>query len=80
MIMKLIIDIPDSVYNKVRHGDIPVRIYEIIMRGIPLTSEQYKIVQRLYDTHEKAQYLDYVRNPLAWSLYQVWKEVDNEKR
>lgn len=80
MIMKLIIDIPDSVYNKVLHGDIPVRIYEIIMRGIPLTSEQYKIVQRLYDTHEKAQYLDYVRNPLVWSLYQVWKEVDNEKR
>lgn len=33
-------------------------------------------VNMLEKQHEKAQNLDFVRNPLAYALYQVWKEAD----
>lgn len=29
--------------------------------------------------YEKAQNLEYVQRPLAWALYQTWKEVDSAK-
>ena len=29
--------------------------------------------------YEKAQNLEYVQRPLAWALYQTWKEVDSGK-
>ena len=36
-----------------------------------------KIVNLLEANYERAQKLEYVRNPLAWALYQTWKEVDS---
>ena len=29
---------------------------------------------------ERAKKLEYVRNPLAFALYSVWKKADKEKR
>ena len=29
--------------------------------------------------YEKAKKDDWIRNPLAWALYQVWKIADREK-
>lgn len=35
-------------------------------------------VNMLEKQYEKARNLDYVRNPLAYALYQVWKEADRQ--
>ena len=47
--------------------------------GTPLTPTQYKIIQRIHVLYAKATALGYIQKPLAWALYQVWKEVDKEE-
>lgn len=42
-----------------------------------MTIEQAK--KLLDEEYERAQRLEYVRNPLAYALYQVWKKADGEK-
>lgn len=37
-------------------------------------------ITRLRREYEKAQKLKYVRNPLAWALYNVWKKADAERK
>jgi len=44
--------------------------------GTPLTPTQYKIISRIDTLYAKATALGYIKKPLAWALYQVWKEVD----
>lgn len=44
--------------------------------GTPLTDTQWQIIQRIQGMYGKGQALEYVKNPLVWALYQVWKEVD----
>lgn len=44
--------------------------------GTPLTPTQYMIISRIETLHAKATALGYIKKPLAWALYQVWKEVD----
>lgn len=81
--MKLIIDIPDEVLEAIKFKKETGKLNPselAVLKGTPLTSKQYKIIQRIHTVYAKGQTLDYIRNPLAWSLYQVWKEVDNEKR
>lgn len=46
--------------------------------GTPLTPTQYKIISRIDTLYAKATALGYIQKPLAWALYQVWKEVDKE--
>lgn len=36
-----------------------------------------KAVKRFWEEYNRAQKLDYVKNPVAWALYRVWKEADN---
>jgi hypothetical protein len=38
-----------------------------------------KAVKLLEDKYEQAQKMEYVQKPLAWALYQVWKDVDSMK-
>ena len=38
-----------------------------------------KAIQMLEAEYERAKKLDFVHNPLAWALYQVWKKADAEK-
>ena len=38
------------------------------------------VVKMLEEEYEKAQKLDYVKNPLAFALYAVWKKVDKESK
>ncbi|MBR2927533.1 MAG: hypothetical protein IKC24_00040 [Oscillospiraceae bacterium] len=33
-------------------------------------------IERLEQEYERARGLSFVRNPLAYALYQVWKEAD----
>ena len=33
----------------------------------------------LEKVYERAKKLEYVRNPLAWALYNVWKMADRRK-
>ena len=33
-------------------------------------------VKRLQEEYEKAKNLEFVRDPVAYALYQVWKEAD----
>lgn len=37
-----------------------------------------KAIKLLEEEHERAKKLDWVRNPLAYALYKVWKMVDAE--
>lgn len=38
-----------------------------------------KAVKLLEAKYERAKKMEYVQNPLAWALYQVWKEADSTK-
>jgi hypothetical protein len=42
-----------------------------------MTLEEAKAM--LDEEYERAQRLDYVINPLAYALYQVWKKVDRQR-
>ena len=37
-----------------------------------------KVVKQLHEEYDKAIQNPIVRNPLAYALYQVWKEVDRQ--
>ena len=39
-----------------------------------------RAIKKLNEMYEKALNSPYVKNKLAWSLYQVWKEYDNENK
>ena len=36
-------------------------------------------VKLLMKEYERAKTLEWVRNPVAWALYQVWRKADEEK-
>ena len=38
-----------------------------------------KAIKLLEAEYERAKKLEYIHNPLAWALYQVWKKVDEMK-
>lgn len=38
----------------------------------------YKAINLLMKEHSSAKKLPYVKKPVAWALYQVWKEADRE--
>lgn len=38
-----------------------------------------KAVKLLEEKYEQAKNMEYVQKPLAWALYQTWKEVDSMK-
>ena len=40
-----------------------------------ITFEQ--AVELLRKEYERAQKMEYVKKPLAWALFQVWKKVDS---
>lgn len=39
-----------------------------------------KAIKLLEEEYERALKLEYIRNPLAFALYRVWKKVDRERR
>lgn len=39
-----------------------------------------KAIMMLIDEHDKAQKNDWVRDPVAYALYQVWKKADTGYR
>lgn len=41
--------------------------------------ELKKAINLLEANYDRGQKLEYVQNPLAWALYQTWKEVDQSK-
>jgi len=81
--MKIVIDIPEYLYDHLHdivYDDYTLDDYELaIFNGTPLSKEQYKIMQQIESYHAKAKELKYIKKPLAWALYQVWKEVDKEE-
>lgn len=38
-----------------------------------------KAIKLLEAEYERAKQLEYVHNPLAYALYQVWKKADGER-
>ena len=38
-----------------------------------------KAIKLLEQEYERAQKMCFVRNPLAWALYRVWKKADGQK-
>ena len=45
---------------------------------VPVRPELRKVVNQFHDEYEKALQLPFVRNPLAYALYHVWKAVDGK--
>ena len=41
--------------------------------------ELEKAIELLETKYEQANKMEYVQRPLAWALFQVWKEVDSMK-
>lgn len=41
-----------------------------------ILQQAIKLFEKVY---EQAEQLEFVRNPLAYALYHVWKQADNEK-
>ena len=39
-----------------------------------------KAIKRLMQEYEKARNLEYVRNPVAYAMYHVWKEADTDDK
>lgn len=39
-----------------------------------------RVVKMLEKEYAKAQTLEYVKNPMAFALYAVWKQVDKEEK
>ncbi len=39
-----------------------------------------KLFRRIEREYEKAKGLDFVRKPLAYALYRVWRDVDRKER
>lgn len=38
-----------------------------------------KAIELLQAEYERAKTLEYVRDPVAWALYQVWKKADERR-
>ena len=38
-----------------------------------------KALKKVQDTYKAAQKLDYIKNPLAFALYKVWKMADADQ-
>lgn len=38
-----------------------------------------KAIELLRREYERAKNMDYVKKPLAWALFQVWKKADAER-
>lgn len=43
-----------------------------------MTLEQ--AIELLRKEYERAKNMEYVKKPLAWALFQVWKKADAERR
>ena len=39
-----------------------------------------RAIKLLEIEYERAKRLDFVRDPLAWALYRIWKIADGERR
>lgn len=39
-----------------------------------------KALEMVKEKYEQAKKSEYVQNPVAWALYQVWKEADKQGR
>jgi len=37
-----------------------------------------KAIRLLEEEYERAKRMDFVRNPLAYALYQVWRKADSK--
>ena len=61
-------------------GKVPRKAYEVA--PVACSGDHmalWKAIGLLVKEYEKALNLEYVRKPLAWALYHVWKMVDEEK-
>ena len=47
---------------------------------VEVVPELRKIVELLHNEYEKAKQLDFVYDPLAYAVYQVWKAVDGRRK
>ena len=45
-------------------------------RRMKMTIDIESAIKYLHKQYDKALKMDYIKNPLAWALYQTWKYVD----
>ena len=38
-----------------------------------------EVIELLKSEYEKAKHLEFVKNPLSYALYKVWKMIDKQK-
>lgn len=46
----------------------------------PVVPELRKVVELLHEEYERSKKLDFVYDPLAYAVYQVWKAVDGRRK
>ena len=47
---------------------------------VEVVPELRKTVELLHNEYERAKQLDFVRDPLAYAVYQVWRAVDGRRK
>lgn len=69
-----------------RHGQYSMTMAERKQRDVdilealpPAIPERFTaVMEKIKDRYAMAMNMPYVHNMMAWALYQVWKEYDNE--
>lgn len=46
---------------------------------VEIPHELRQVVKKLIRNYEKAQKLQFVKNPIAYALYKTWREFDSRK-
>ena len=47
-----------------------------VVDAVPVAKDLRAVIKQLENEYDRAKSLEYVRNPLAFALYRVWKNVD----
>ena len=76
----------EEAINAVRHawakGLEPTQYIEAIPAAnvVEVVPELREAVIQLHEEYEKAKQLQFVRDPLAYALYQTWKDADGTSK
>lgn len=72
------IDVVDRYFKFIElNGDICIDGLKMLPSAQPKMPKWARKVGQMYN---KALKMPYIQKPLAWALYQVWKEYDVERR
>ena len=57
-----------------RYAEIDLDDFDAIPSALP--EHMHTVILKIAEKYEKAMNTSYILNPMAWALYQTWKEYD----